>query len=185
MKRPALATTATVAVEVLMASWVLVTATNQLPNRAFDWARKYDPSVMFIPNWRFFAPNPAVHDFRLAHRILWEDDTSTAWIDTKDIPARKLYNTVWFPSRRRDKAITDMSNSLIERMEDPSAAIESSLPYAALRNLVWGAITESLEPGGPVPKGFQFALGRDAGYDESEEPTVFFTSKFEQWKARP
>lgn len=174
-------TAAAIAAEVAIAGWVVVTATNNLPGRAFDWARKYDPAVMFLPNWRFFAPNPAVHDYRLAHRILWDDDSSSEWLDTKDIPYRAWYNSVWFPSRRRDKAITDMSNSLIERMDDPVKAVERSIAYQALSNLVRGVVRSGLEAGGPQPQGYQFAVGRDSGYDDSEAPTVFFTSRFERW----
>lgn len=183
MSRRNLASTAAALVEVGLSAWVIVSATNQLPNRSFDWARKYDPAVMFIPNWRFFAPNPAVHDFRLAHRLLLEDGSSTEWIDTKTVPRRSWFNTVWFPSRRRDKAITDMSNSLIERMDERNTLVEESLAYKSLRNLVRGVVAADLGTESPRPNGFQFALGRDAGYDDSEEPTVFFTSRFELWSA--
>lgn len=173
-------------VSVGIASWLIITATNQHPNRSFDWARRYDPAVMLIPNWRFFAPNPAVHDFRLAHRILWSDNQESEWMDTRDIPKRKWWNPIWFPSRRIDKGITDLSNGLLEIITTPGINIEETPQYAMLCSLSRRSIEEMLNDNfsgknSETPTGFQFALGRDPGRDTEEKPALIFISRFELW----
>lgn len=186
IQRPIAKVIATGLVNVGVAGWVIVTATNQHPNRSFDSARKYDPAVMLIPNWRFFAPNPAVHDFRLAHRVLWKDDIESEWLDTRDIPERTWWNPLWFPSRRIDKGITDLSNGLLELISTPGTNIEQTPQYAMLRSLAFRAIEEKLNTAitgkwTEEPIGFQFALGRDPGRDMEEEPALIFISRFEPW----
>jgi hypothetical protein len=167
------------ALSVALSAWLLITATNQHPNRAFDWARKYDKSGIGIPNWRFFAPNPAIHDNRVAHRALLADGTTTEWTDTRLIPARSWWNAVWFPHRRRDKGITDMVGTITECLIGRTVPPELTTAYRCLSSLVREEVGRQFPADDIV--GYQFVIGSDAGYDDSEPPEVMFASRFEPW----
>lgn len=162
------------------AGWVVATVFSQHPNRVFDWPRRFDKSGVAIPNWRFFAPNPATHDNRIAHRILFDDGSQTGWLETHVIPARSWRDPFYFPARRRDKAISDMCSSLIFQLVDKKAdRIEKGVPYALLRSLARDAARAHRDPDGRLPVGFQFVVARDTGYDEGGEVEVVFASRFE------
>ncbi|MGG7572959.1 hypothetical protein [Streptomyces sirii] len=44
------------------AGWFTAPVLSRHPNATLNRLRLYDPFSMLIPNWRFFAPNPARHD---------------------------------------------------------------------------------------------------------------------------
>lgn len=164
-----------------LAAWVLISATNQHPNRAFDWARRFDKSGIGIPNWRFFAPNPAIHDNRVAHRALLTDGTTTEWTDTRVIPGRSPWNALWFPFRRRDKGITDMVGTITECLIERRRPVESTTAYRCLSGLVRAEVARQHPP--DTIEGYQFVVGSDAGYDTAEKPEVLFASRFEPWRS--
>ena len=164
-----------------LACWVLVTGLSQHPNRAFDRYRRYDPSGVLLPNWRFFAPEPATHDFRLLHRHLDEDGTVSPWRETTTLHRRKVRQMVWFPDRRRDKAVSDICNEIITQLTATDADVSRLPAYRLLRDLVAGIVAAEFPDGGPEPKGFQFLVARHGGYDESIEPDYLFASPFESW----
>lgn len=163
------------------AGWVLITGLNQHPNRSFDWARKYDSSGMLIGNWRFFAPNPAVHDFRVAHRLLWKDGSVSDWEDTRVVPPRRWYSPVFFPERRRDKGITDISGGLTEMLTAGGEKIEKSAAYRVLSLMVRARVEEDHHGDDDQIEGYQFAVGRDAGFDDTEDAQVFLASGLIPW----
>lgn len=111
--------------------WLVLTAVAQvLPRQAsirrswFSWA---------LPEWRFFAPNPATSDFVLFHRqylgpICW-----------MSFSGRAGWHGLWNPPGRRQKVFRDLVIGLqlaVEGAEgnDPEVpdAVCESPPYAAL-----------------------------------------------------
>lgn len=165
----------------IVSGWVLLTGMNQHPNRAFDFARTWDSSGMLLPNWRFFAPNPAVHDFRVAHRVMFEDESVSAWIDTRVIPERRWYNAFYFPTRRRDKGITDIAGTMTEALSKGHEAVEKMTGYAVLTELVRAEIQHDPTMAGRRILGFQWVLGRDTGFETDEDAQVFLASRLHRW----
>jgi hypothetical protein len=162
-----------------LTGWVLVTGLSQHPNRAFDRFRKFDRTATAIPNWRFFAPEPAVHDFRVLHRHLGADGVVTPWRETTVLHRRLARQMVWFPDRRRDKAVSDICNEIITQLNSTDLDVTRLPSYRLLRDLV-GTVLAAETAGGPAASGFQFLVARNGGYDESIEPEYLFASPFER-----
>jgi hypothetical protein len=185
MKIPA-ASVRDVAVAGALTGWVLITGLSQHPNRAFDRFRKFDKTATAIPNWRFFAPEPAVHDFRILHRHMDADGTVSPWRETTTLHRRTAGQMVWFPDRRRDKAISDICNEVITQLNSTDIDVTRLPAYRLLRDLV-GLMLAAEAPAdpdaGPASVGFQFLVARNGGYDESIEPEYLFASPFERWPA--
>jgi hypothetical protein len=157
------------------AGWWLASAASQHPLTAFDRLRRYD-RLALLPNWRFFAPEPAQHDYRVLHRVLTADGGQTAWGATSHITPRSDLHIVWFPGRRREKAVFDVCGVLLERVETGAAAAD--LPaYHMLREFVEVAVRREYRDR-PLPQGYQFLIARHAGYDEEPDPDYLFLSPF-------
>lgn len=164
------------AAALLGASWLTLTLVNQHPNRAFDIGRRYDVTGMLIPNWRFFAPNPAVHDYRVGHRLIFADGSTSEWRETRQVSSRRPWSMFYFPARRRDKAVIDLVSGITEHMAHHLDRVVASVPYELLRGMVREVVREeSLREKSQVVA-FQFVIGRDAGVDESEDAQVFLAS---------
>jgi hypothetical protein len=168
-----------VAVAGALTSWVLVTGLSQHPNRAFDRFRKFDRTATAIPNWRFFAPEPAVHDFRVLHRHLDRTGAVSPWRETTSLHRRTAGQMVWFPDRRRDKAISDICNEVITQLNSTDIDVTRLPAYRLLRDLVGTVL--AAEAADTPSVGFQFLVARNGGYDESIEPEYLFASPFERW----
>lgn len=166
---------AEVAVRTGLTAWFTVTALSQHPNRQYDRFRKFDRSGVAIPNWRFFAPEPCTHDFRVLHRTLSEDGAQSHWQETHSIQSRRFTHMFWFPERRRDKGMNDICNEMVTLLHMPDLDIAATAPYRVLRDQVAQRVAED----GKRVQGFQFLLLADAGYDEDEETQYIFASKFE------
>lgn len=161
-------------------AWLVATALSQHPSRAFDWPRRFDPAGVLIPNWRFFAPNPAVHDNRLAHRVLWADGETSEWTATHDITPRTWRDPLWCPHRRRDKAVTDMCSNLLTHLADRRyPRIEDTPAYRMMRSVVRHQVELDAGRRGRAVDGFQFLVARDTGYDVDGEMEPLFASRFE------
>ena len=158
-------------------AWLLATAACQHPQRAFDRFRDYDPTGLFVPNWRFFAPEPAQHDFHVLHRVLTADGRQTPWSETTRISPRAWGHAAWFPDRRRDKAMFDICNELITLMSVPGVELPATAPFHLLRDLVRLKVEEEHRDG-PPPQGFQFLIARHTGHDEEPEPDYLLASPF-------
>lgn len=182
MKIPA-ASVRDVAVAGALTSWVLVTGLSQHPNRAFDRFRKFDRTATAIPNWRFFAPEPAVHDFRVLHRHLAGTGAASPWRETTSLHRRTAGQMLWFPDRRRDKAISDICNEVITQLNSTDIDVTRLPCYRLLRDLVGTVLAAEAPDDGPPAVGFQFLVARNGGYDESIEPEYLFASPFERWPA--
>lgn len=159
-----------------LGSWLLVTLASQHPHRAFDGLRRFDPIGLAVPNWRFFAPEPAQHDYHVLHRVLRADGTESPWAETTSISARSWAHAFFFPDRRREKALFDVASELTGLMMDPRIDVGRTVPFELLRNAVEVKVRADADD--PPPRGFQFLLARHTGHDEEPEPDYLFASPF-------
>lgn len=122
----------------LFVAWFVVTVLAQHPDRAYDKVRSLDVSIgnAAIPNWRFFAPKPAVEDVHFLYRFLSEDqEEKTAWRALHTIGGRKLKQMFWFPERRREKALFDIANTLmVTSPTGPEILVKARLSAISLIN---------------------------------------------------
>jgi hypothetical protein len=160
-----------------LAGWFVATAASQHPLRQFDRLRTYDPLGLLLPNWRFFAPEPAQHDIRLLHRVLAADGATSPWEETYSITGRRPLQMVWFPQRRRDKALFDAVSHLLTCLAIPRVNIASTYAYRLIEDAVRHRVRRSHSTG-PSPRGFQFVIAEHAGYDPDVEPTYLMASQF-------
>ncbi|WP_374008943.1 hypothetical protein [Leifsonia sp. LS-T14] len=159
------------------AASVLLTATifSQHPNRMFDRFRNKDKLGFWLPNWRFFAPEPAQNDFHVLHRTLSATGVESNWVETHQISSRRLSHLVWFPSRRTDKGIFDATADLMGTIPFGHDAVLASPAYRVLSSFVLRHIREASTD--PVA-GYQFMLASSTGYDGTVEPDEILRSPF-------
>lgn len=160
-----------------LSGWFLATAASQHPQRTFDRLREYDALGLMLPNWRFFAPEPAQHDFHVLHRVLTAGGEQTPWVETRTISPRRWSQAVWFPDRRREKGISDVINELLKTMTMAGVVLERTVPYELLRDLVEVRVRAEWA-GSPLPRGFQFLIARHTGHDAEQEPDYLMASPF-------
>lgn len=162
------------------AAWFVTTAISQHPDRSFERARKLDRtgSGVMIPNWRFFAPNPAVEDQHFLYRLASADrERHTEWRAAYEIEPRRLLHAVWFPGRRHEKAIFDVAGTLLQNRA-ASVPIQRESAEAAQR-LVNDFVRDRVEPEEGFPF-FQVLLVRYAGHDHSEMPIYDMIFDYEE-----
>lgn len=104
-----------------LAGWLVATILSQHTDPSLDRVRRLDDKLgnTVIPNWRFFAPNPAVEDVRVLYRFANKDKSEhTSWMECETISPRKWSQVFWFPRRRFEKAVFDVHQALILRLTD-------------------------------------------------------------------
>jgi len=166
------------AIESLLAAWVVATALSQHPNRGFDRLRPFDRTGVLLPNWRFFAPEPAVHDYRVLHRWVDREGVTSAWHESNEIGLRHIRQAVWFPARRSQKGISDACTEMISAVHGSLDGLHTTVGYRLVRGHVEEHIRQRLSD---PPDGFQFVVVADPGYDADDEPNYLFASRFERW----
>jgi hypothetical protein len=160
-----------------LAAWFTVTAAGQHPHRVFDRVRSHDHTGMLVPNWRFFAPEPAQHDFHVLHRVLTHDEEQTPWRDTSSITERTWRQMFWFPRRRREKGMFDVCGELLSITARPGLDVTRFPVYLLLQDCAAHAVaTEYADQ--PRPRGFQFLIARHGGFQQGAEPEYLFISPF-------
>ncbi|GAB3108902.1 hypothetical protein GCM10027160_07420 [Streptomyces calidiresistens] len=167
------------------AALVLVgTLSAQHPNPSFGRIARRDTFSAFLPNWRFFAPNPAQHDYHFFYRTLNTAGETSGWRPVEVIAGRRLHQILWFPGRRPEKAIFDIGTELLITLDKGFDALTRLPAYRMLVGFLRDEIARGEERGSRdgnpehAVKGFQFTLARAAGYDDSEEPEVIFVSPY-------
>ncbi|MCG7528532.1 hypothetical protein MHW47_29335 [Streptomyces sp. OfavH-34-F] len=159
-----------------LGAWFLATTVKQEPTRKFTKLEKLEATGFFLPEWRFFAPNPGVHDNHLLYRDTLANGEVTPWQEVcvaQD--KRKLLHVLWYPDRRMEKVIFDAMGELqtivgkgrLECKED----LQVTVPYITLLNYV----SYSLEHA-PDAVGTQFLMARSKGYDETSDPVMVLLS---------
>lgn len=162
---------------VLLAAAALLVGTmcSQHPHPSFNRVRRMDPLSTLFPNWCFFAPTPAQHDFQFYYRTLSEAEETSEWIPLEVIAGRRLRQIAWYPERRAEKAIFDLGTEVLRHLDKGFGPAGTLPSYRLLCSHLGDVIAAS---GGAPAKGFQFSLTRNAGYDTSEEPEVLFVSPY-------
>lgn len=161
----------------LFAAWFVATVVSQHPDRSFDKLRKYDKTGILIPNWRFFAPEPAVEDQHFLYRLATEDKTGhTEWRSVFEASPRKAVHAVWFPGRRQEKSVFDVAASLTGNPNtmNPLHAEARRASFRLIADFVRARLDRY--PGYPL---FQIMLVRYSGYDHSEDPKYDLISDYE------
>lgn len=164
------------AVELLFGSWLVVTVLSQHPHRTFDRLRTYDKIGLLIPNWRFFAPEPAQHDYHLLYRTLSTTGQESPWKSASQINARTWGQVVWFPGRRQEKAVFDICNEIVGLVGKKDVKIVDTAGYGLLRDFVIRQIRENDDERNQALEGFQFLVVQYSGHDDSEDPKYAFIS---------
>lgn len=160
-----------------LAAWFGVTVAGQHPQAVFDRVRGFDPTGLLVPNWRFFAPEPAQHDYHLLHRVLTADGDRTEWRQTSSITPRAWSHMVWFPGRRREKAMFDLVSELIAVAARPGVDVRVFPAYRILVSMVAKQVRADYA-GDALPRGFQFLIARHTGHEHEPEPEYPFISAF-------
>jgi hypothetical protein len=159
----------------VLGGWLAVTAAAQEPTRRYDAKiRRLDPLGLMIPDWRFFAPRPGMHDQHLLVRDELPNGDFTPWKETCQVEPRKWHHFFWYPGQRAEKVVVDAVSGLITMqpiLADRKEDVQVSIPYLTLLNYVTHQV-----PHHPETKRVQFLIANSAGYDESEEPTMVFLS---------
>lgn len=159
------------------ATWLTVTALCQHPDRSFDRLRGSAAGRSLVPDWRFFAPNPALHDFHVLHRTVLASGDATPWRLSSELAERSWKDFLWFPDRRHDKSVFDACVMLLSLAGRSRDSLIRSVPYVLLREFVARVIHEE-HAGAALPPGFQFAVVRYAGYDDEHDPEYILVSPF-------
>ena len=159
------------------AAWFAATVISQHPDRNYDRLRKHDRTGILIPNWRFFAPEPAVEDQHFLYRLADADhEEHTEWRSVFEAVPRRAVHAVWFPGRRVEKSIFDVAATLMSNPNtmNPLHAEARKASYGIIVDFVRKRLTP--EPGKPH---MQVMLVRYAGYDHSEDPKYDLISDYE------
>ncbi|BBC29811.1 uncharacterized protein SGFS_011050 [Streptomyces graminofaciens] len=166
------------------AAALLLTLAAQHPNHEFNRVRTRDIFSM-LPNWRFFAPNPAMYDYHFLYRTVHADGSASTWHDISGIEDRKPMHLIWFPTRRADKSVFDACQEMLQRLDHGFPAVVRTPGYRLVVERVRARITAGDEtvgeaaPGGTAEaRGFQFALASGTGYDLRHKPQLLFVSPF-------
>jgi hypothetical protein len=157
-----------------VAGAVMIAATlaGQHPSRVFNRIQLKD-TLSLLPNWRFFAPTPATHDYHLLYRTLGNDGETSRWKAIDIITGRKPSQIFWFPSRRPEKACFDVCSDVLHYVDKGFPVVVRTPGYRVLVGYLRRRIEQD---GNGEAQGFQFTLVRASGYDTSEDPETIFVS---------
>lgn len=118
---------------IVLLVWLLASAFCQLRPGVLE---EYDV-LMMLPQWRFFAPTPAMHDTHLLYRDKMRDGSITNWKDGVDFEDRNFFNFLWNPHRRKRKLVFDVVHFLLLQHQSlDKLSIRLSLPYLILLTYV-------------------------------------------------
>src|SRR5205814_9921314 len=86
--------------------WLLLSLAVYIPAvgpviRRYDW-------FALVPEWKFFAPAPAQHDYHLLYRDRLSGGCLTDWTEIKPLRERRWWNLVWNTAKRENKALVDI-----------------------------------------------------------------------------
>lgn len=125
---------------------------------------------LLIPEWRFFAPKPALGDFYLLYQDTFHDGSCTNWTEVRPMLERSRWNIFWNPGKRERKALFDAVNLLNVRISLSDKSLEGSTAYLTLLNHV-SSLPRSLSPAST-----RFLLMKSHGASPEKEPDVMFIS---------
>lgn len=165
------------AVYTVLGGWLGLSVAGQKLFRAPERRTWWDRLYLLIPDWRFFAPHPGIHDYHLLYRDELDDGSLTPWKEITSVEERRLTHAFWHPHRRVEKCVFDIAKELTrfiaENQDDPARPVESvqvSVPYLTLL----AHVTE--QPHARATTCTQFLVSTSAGYDEDDAPRAIFLS---------
>jgi hypothetical protein len=158
------------------AAMLVGTLATQHPSQMFNRLQLKD-TFSVLPNWRFFAPTPAMHDYHFLYRTLGADGTTSRWEALDVIEGRKPWQIAWFPTRRPEKAVFDICSEILHVLDKGFAVVTRTSAYRTLTEYLRAGLRARGETPETV-RGFQFALARATGYDTSQEPEMVFVSPY-------
>ncbi|MFC4001142.1 hypothetical protein ACFS2C_07715 [Prauserella oleivorans] len=164
-----------------LGTWFALSVCQQA-GRPHPLGTKLDPTTMAIPNWRFFAPTPARHDYNVLYRDKLADGTLTSWREQEITKERTLLQMIWHPGRRMEKALFDVASDLLKAtgVVTEGTRIQLTVGYLALLNFVTNQVEHH-----PEAVQVQFLIAQSAGHEESVEPRMLFLSEFHALDTRP
>lgn len=153
----------TVATVLGLGAWFWATALSCHPSRDFDRFRALDHLGAVLPDWRFFAPNPAEHDYHVIYRVGLDDGGASDWVAIPTIPARTWTHMVWAPDKRRAKGVFDACSNLVFFVGKMSLRdLRRTSSYEVLSRMV----ATEVRAAWPAARGYQFAMVKDAGFED-------------------
>ncbi|MBF0688246.1 MAG: hypothetical protein IR158_10865 [Cellulomonas sp.] len=163
------------AVVAVLSAWFIASAVKQEPTRRLTALDKLEGVGIVLPEWRFFAPNPGVHDTHLLYRDQLEDGTLTPWRECFPAEQRRLVQIFWHPDRRAEKVVMDaigeiirtLDSGILEKKED----LQVTITYLVLLNYA----THGCEHP-PGARRTQFLIARSTGHEDVGEPLLLFLS---------
>jgi hypothetical protein len=161
-----------------LAALLTATVFAQHPQRLFDAVRNRFPAPDLLPDWRFFAPEPGRHDFHVLVRVAEQDGAVSPWWAVHDFGRRAAWHSVWFPRHRHEKALFDVCSELTLFFRAPGLDVAATPPYLLLQGFAERVVRERRPVDDPPPRGFQFLVLRDSGYEEGNEPEYVLASAF-------
>lgn len=156
--------------ESLFAIWLVLSVLGQHPERSFDRVRNLDAIIgnAAIPNWRFFAPRPAVHDVHFLYRLTTSDQSDTTdWRALQQISERKLGYIFWAPHRRSEKAVFDVASAI--RTSNPNGTLAQRNARKATIGLIHNFARTRITDTSHYTH-FQLLIVRFAGHDKDAQP---------------
>jgi len=138
---------------------------------------KFRPAVrqrflsFLVPEWKFFAPNPAQGEYHLLFRDQLEDGSVTPWTEVTFPRNRRWWNVAWNPDKRANKALFDAIVGLASEVISSSEGLVASIPYLTLLSYVSGLSRFS------TPTYTQFMVLHDFSSFMHREPALVFSSE--------
>jgi hypothetical protein len=163
------------ALALVLGTWFLASTVKQEPTRKLKALDSLDSRGIVLPEWRFFAPNPGVHDTHLLTRDQLTDGTLTPWTECFPAMPRKVRQIFWHPDRRAEKVVMDAMGEII-RVLDMDVLVKKEDLQVTITYLV---LLNYVTHGRPHPDDAvrtQFLIARSTGYEENEDPLLLFLS---------
>lgn len=162
-----------------LSTWATATVLSQF-SIGRKAAARIDKTGLMVPDWRFFAPNPASHEFRLVYRSQLPNEDVTKWQELSYSQKRKFTHLLWAPHRRMEKGLFDATDELMRTHESTQdfQSVKLSTAYLTLLNTV---THKGEHPEGAVRT--QFMLMRAASYEPRIIPDPVLVSDFHDLEA--
>lgn len=165
----------------IFGGWLVATLLSQHPESNLDRFRRLDDRFgnAVIPNWKFFAPNPAVEDVHILYRLASADLSEySPWMECHTISPRKMSQAFWFPRRRFEKGIFDAHQTLVMGLasmgkgEENDTALREAIGDTSemLNNYIRYNYTHSISETKEDWYWQQLMLVRFAGNDDAAKP---------------
>ncbi|KAA9104504.1 hypothetical protein F6B43_19230 [Microbacterium rhizomatis] len=152
---PSVARFATTVASVALTAHVVATVLQNTPDSYNLDLRRY-VAGWTIPGWRFFAPNPGVHNVHLLARTRGTEssDGPGDWRDITPPTHHSMLNVLFNPRSRGPKALFDAMQQLSVMQSNYSAMewMVTSLPYRLVTDATRGFLQTEIAPQ------FQFLL---------------------------